>query len=991
MVTAVALPWTVARARCRAHALMLLRLLLALTVVFSLSAQNNKFEGCPIVSVRVQPEDTLLAPDELAEALSALKPASPLRIADVRTTLQRLHGTGRYTNIEVDAIEDKDGVVLTFNATPARFVRNITVEGVPDPPSKGQLVNATKLQLGEQFHGGRSRQAVENLLEVLRSNGFYLAKVAPEIINAPVQQVDIIFRAETGERAKFTEPIIKGTPNKPQDDIIGSTRWKKLFGLLGWKEVTENRVQSGIDKIRRSYQKREFLMAKISLDQMEYKPAENRVVPTLTIESGPKVIVRATGAKISKGKLRDLVPIYQEQTVDRDLLIEGQRELTEHLQAKGYFDAQVEFDMSKTPQQEELVEYSIFPGDRHKLVAVELEGNRYFSRETLRERMYTMPSSFLRFRYGRFSHDYVRRDANAIKALYQSNGFRDVEVESKVESDFGGKPRTLGIVFRIKEGPQWFVSDLKIEGLDTSTAEDLRALVQSSEGQPFSDFSVATDQDTILNYFFNNGYPEATFEATVTPAAEPQRMSLVYTVSPGERQFVRDVLISGFNATDEALIRSRIRNLDPGDPLSQASMIESQRRLYDLGIFARVDTALQNPEGSTDRKFVLYRLEEARRYSVTGGFGAQLARIGRGSPTLTTPAGAAGFSPRVSFGVSRTNFMGLGHTVGFQGRLSNLQRRGLVTYLAPQFKGHDELNLSFTALYDDSRDIQTFNARKVETSVQLAQRLTKANTMQYRVGYKRTVVSELKITPALIPLFAQNIRLGIVSGTFIQDRRDDPIDPGRGVYNTLDGAYALDPFGTPTSFTRFLGRNATYYRLRRDLVLARSVSFGVINQISNAEVPLPEKFFGGGATSHRGFPENQAGPRDLDTGFPIGGKAIMIFNTELRFPLIGDDIGGVLFHDAGNVYSNFKNISFRFKQQNLEDFDYMVHAVGFGIRYRTPIGPIRLDLAYSMNSPQFNGLKGRYEDLLDPNLPNVEYVKQRISRFQFHFSLGQLF
>ena len=167
------------------------------------------------------------------------------------------------------------------------------------------------------------------------------------------------------------------------------------------------------------------------------------------------------------------------------------------------------------------------------------------------------------------------------------------------------------------------------------------ALVQSSEGQPFSDLNVATDQDTILNYFFNNGYPDATFEATVTPAAQPQHMSLVYKVNPGARQFVRDVLISGFTTTDEDLIRERIQNLNPGDPLSQASMIESQRRLYDLGIFARVDTALQNPEGDTDHKYVLYRLEEARRYSVTGGFGAQVARIGRGNPSITTPAATA--------------------------------------------------------------------------------------------------------------------------------------------------------------------------------------------------------------------------------------------------------------------------------------------------------------------------------------------------------------
>ena len=86
----------------------------------------------------------------------------------------------------------------------------------------------------------------------------------------------------------------------------------------------------------------------------------------------------------------------------------------------------------------------------------------------------------------------------------------------------------------------------------------------------------------------------------------------------------------------------------------------------------------------------------------------------------------------------------------------------------------------------------------------------------------------------------------------------------------------------------------------------------------------------------RGFPENQAGPRDLKTGFNLGGNALLFHSTELRFPLLGDNINGVIFHDMGNVYTSFSKISFRASQRDMQDFDYMVHAVGFGIRYRTP-------------------------------------------------------
>jgi outer membrane protein assembly factor BamA len=212
------------------------------------------------------------------------------------------------------------------------------------------------------------------------------------------------------------------------------------------------------------------------------------------------------------------------------------------------------------------------------------------------------------------------------------------------------------------------------------------------------------------------------------------------------------------------------------------------------------------------------------------------------------------------------------------------------------------------------------------------------------------------------------------------------------MYNTVDAAFASDFWGdVKGTFSRALARNATYHRVTREMVFARQTSFGVMTRLTGADVPLPERFFAGGATSHRGFSENQAGPRDLLTGFPIGGKALLMNNHELRFPLLGDNVGGVLFHDAGNVYSTFKEISFRVKQRDLEDFNYMVHALGFGLRYRTPIGPVRIDLAYSINPPRFMGLKGTREQLLDPNLGGVEFVEQRLSKFQFHFSLGQIF
>ena len=392
------------------------------------------------------------------------------------------------------------------------------------------------------------------------------------------------------------------------------------------------------------------------------------------------------------------------------------------------------------------------------------------------------------------------------------------------------------------------------------------------------------------------------------------------------------------------------------------------------------------------------------RYSLATGLGAELGRIGGCQTCLDAPAGATGFSPRVSIDITRNNLWGTTHSLSLRTRVSTLEQRALLNYSWPRFLDQDHLTLSITGLYDNSRDVRTFNYKREEASVQLTQKLGKTITLFYRFAYRRVGVSDLKITPFLIPLLSQPVRVGILSINLVQDRRDDPVDPHKGIYNTLDLGLADKVFGSQVNFLRFLARNATYYPLGKRLVLARSTQFGDIyafNYSGNPldAIPLPERFFGGGGTSHRGFPEDQAGPRDTSTGFPLGGTALLFNQTELRFPLIGDNIGGVLFHDMGNVYSSLDNFSFRASQRNLQDFDYMVHAVGFGIRYRTPIGPIRLDLGYSINPPYFFGFKGTEQDLVNagvnpcaPASPVVSQCQvQNVSHFQFFFSIGQTF
>lgn len=952
------------------------------------AAQPTRHEGATIRQIRFVPQQQPYSQQEL-EALLPFRIGEPLQNAKVRAAIERLYATGRYADIQVEAWPAADGVELRIVTEPAYFVGRVTVSGAPDPLNSGALASATRLDLGAPFDREDLPAAIENLRRALATHGFLEPRVQHRLEYDPrTQQVQIFFEIVRGPRARYAPPEVTGSPERTAREILKTTRWK---GWFRWKPVTESRTQEGLERLRRWYQKRDRLAAGVALSGMRYHPETRSLTPSLDIRAGPKIRIEVEGAKVSRSKLRELIPVYQEGSVDRDLLAEGARELTEYFQGKGYFHAKV--DVKARPDGDrQLIVFDVDRGPREKLVHVGIHGNRYFDTATIRERMAVRPAAFPYLRYGSFSQGMLEADLEAIAALYRSNGFREVQVRSRVEHNYRGKRGHMAVHVEIEEGEQWRVGSLKLEGVSPAHENAIRQILQCGEGQPFSEAAVAIDRENVLDYYANRGYADASFQWSWRETDEPRRVELVYTIREGPQQFVRDVLLSGLRITDPALVRERLL-LAPGDPLSRSALLETQQRLYNLQVFAKVDAALQNPGGQEREKYVLLDFDESRRYSLTTGFGAQIEKIGGDPLSFEAPAGKPGFSPRVSLDIVRSNLWGNGHSLSLRTRVSTVQKRGIVSYEAPQFRGSPDLNLLLSVMYDDSRDVRTFTARRQEASIQLGQRLSRANTLLYRFTYRRVTVDPetLKISPLLIPLYSQPARLGILSGNFVADRRDDPTNATRGIYTTLDAGWASRAFGSQADFARLLVQNSTYHRFGfgRRYVLARSATFGWLHNLrEDAEIPLPERFFAGGAESHRGFPQNQAGPRDLLTGFPLGGRALLVHKLELRFPLLGDTLSGVLFEDAGNLYSGLGALSLRPRQKGLTDFDYMVHAVGFGFRYRTPIGPIRVDLAYTLNPPSFVGFRGTREELL---FGGGVRTLQRISHFQFHFSLGQAF
>src|SRR5207302_1079183 len=181
------------------------------------------------------------------------------------------------------------------------------------------------------------------------------------------------------------------------------------------------------------------LTAAVSLKGREYDEANDRVRPKLEVNGGPKVKIAAEGAKVSKGNLKKYVPVYDQGTVNRDLLVEGARNLRDYFQSNGYFEAAVDFRTDTSAPELEKIVYVVTPGQRYKLVRVGIKDNHFFKTQDLRDLMYMQPAGFLYLRHGRYSQGFAKRDEGSITALYKANGFRDVQVITRAIDNYQGK------------------------------------------------------------------------------------------------------------------------------------------------------------------------------------------------------------------------------------------------------------------------------------------------------------------------------------------------------------------------------------------------------------------------------------------------------------------------------------------------------------------------------------------------------------------------
>jgi outer membrane protein insertion porin family len=1018
------------------------------------ASERSPQDDAAVVAVRVVSEDGRV----LIESPGGLpiQIGKPLDRAQIADGLRILYRTGNYADLRAIATPVPGGLRIDFVAREQLFFNQVVIVGLVPPPTEASAAATMQISLGQPYRPEIVSEGVERLRDTLHDEGLYASEVSVETVPHPsTHQMDIIVHVRAGRRARVKEvPLKNGTEYR-------NTELLSRFKMGPGREITSARIQRGIARIRDFLVKKGHLNARAVVHRGDYDAATNRMPLELEVTEGPRVQIAVVGVKISSGELRKLVPVYQEGAVDVDLLEEGKRNIRERLERQGYYDAEV--DYATTTQEarlgknekgaEEIITYKVERGDRHKLLGIEITGNHYFSTDLLRSRLQITVASF--GTRERFSRRLTESDRESMRNLYLANGFADAQVEAQVLDNYGGREGNLLIRFVATEGKQTRVAGLSFEGVHAFKEEELLGVVGSTPGQPYSDFNVATDRDNILALYYNEGFPQARFTSTAEPVsiqaagktergdgaspetgsppkngkesgtsvAQAPPMFLIYRIEEGPQTRVRKVLLTGYDHTRPGVIRRGI-NIKPNAPLREGDVVESQRRLYNLGIFNRVTIEPQNPNGTDTNKDVVVLVEEAKRYTIAYGGGFEVQRL---ASTTNPAASEVQAAIRGIFEISKLNLTGRGDSLSLKLRGSTIEDRALLTYSDPNTFANPHLTFQATAYTEKTQDINTFTQTRYEGSMQLNHQVTPRTSLVYRYTFRRIIVSNLNIPPQEVPLFNAPDLVSQFGITWARDARDNPADATKGSFNSADFGIADTAIGSSASFLRFFFQNSTYHPIRRRFSFARSIRIGILEPYRDTVslsfppqtapvrvIPLPERFFAGGGTSLRGFALNQAGPRDGVsaagvTGFPIGGQALLILNQEFRFPMrlpyLGTSLGGALFYDGGNVYSRLSRITFRayspspvFNPANptvcqfncSNELNYFAHTVGLGFRYGTPVGPIRVDFGYQINRPAF----------VTPICPSgaatcasgqMGQQSTRLPGFQVFFNLGATF
>ena len=459
--------------------------------------------------------DLIANPHRDVEPLRPLvvqKTGQPFSGASVQTSIAALRERGGFPKVELNVVPDPAGLRLDFVLEPSYYVGAIDFSGASKYFSYTRLLQVADLSEADPYDKARVPVAQTALLRFLQKNGYFQAAVSTRIqIDDAHELVNVTFLVEMGKQARIGQIEFTG-PDSPQDarleHAVRSFRARFTGGLLKpGKSYTPERIKAATTLIKNALARQHRLASVVREDRPVYDAATNRVNVFFKIDIGPVVTVQMSGARLhiipflSSREMKKLIPIYSERSVDRDLVDEGQQNLLDYFQKKGYFDAKVATTFERQPNQI-LVAYQIDRGKKHRVDSITFHGNHQISQSDLSAQV-TVKKSHL-WTHGSVSQKIVKQSVDNLLALYRDKGYEEAKVTSQITDH---EPK-IDVAFDIEEGPQTLIAKVQVAGNSSVPLNQLTAprSFEARSGGSYSARRLAQDRNRIAATYLNRGY-----------------------------------------------------------------------------------------------------------------------------------------------------------------------------------------------------------------------------------------------------------------------------------------------------------------------------------------------------------------------------------------------------------------------------------------------------------------------------------------------------
>ncbi|MDD3293948.1 MAG: outer membrane protein assembly factor BamA [Geobacteraceae bacterium] len=725
-------------------------------------------------------------------------------------------------------------------------------------------------------------------------------------------------------------PGVLSAGNEPVTDIvIKGNRTRETSALM---PVLKSRVGEPYSPDKANEDVKALYRVGIFQDvRVEATSAANGVSLLFQVVEKPYVEgVKIIGNKeIANDKIRDAIGFKANSVFSSGELAKGVKKVKKLYTDEGYYLVDVNATITKSSERGVRISLNIKEGEKVLIKNIRFEGNKVFSAKKIRKQMETKEKWFLSWitGAGTYKEEALKNDVNRIADLYFNNGYVNVKV---------GEPRVtllpdksgLEVNIAITEGEQFRTGAIDFKGDLLETRETLASKIKLRKGEVFSREVLRNDVIALTDIYADRGYAFTNVTPLSKIDADKKIIDITYEFEKGDLIYIERINISGNTKTRDKVVRREFRVAE-GELYSSTGLKRTKQNIENLGFFESANIA--TAKGSSPDKLNLnteVKEKSTGQFSVGAGYSSSDGVIGQGS-------------------IQQNNFLGLGLKGTLAAALGGKTQLYNIGLSDPYFLDSN-WTLGFD-IYRSEREYEDYTRRvtggDIKAGYKISDRLSTFWMYKYEVKSLFDLSEAYQKNPILLGETSGTV--GSLYGSISLDTTDYRLDPSKGFTGSFSAEYA--GLGGNQRFTRFIGQSGYYFPMLWKTVLSVRGELGYMMR-SGKEIPIDEKFYLGGINTIRGYSSRTVSP--IVNGVYVGGVKEAILNVDYIFPIVKDfGLKGVAFFDAGNSYASGEQY-----------FSKMLMSYGLGIRWYSPMGPLRLEYGFPVNPRDgIDNRSGRFE------------------------------